>query len=160
MIDKAKAFALQSHGAQPYGSRLHIDHLQEVEDTLIEFSFFYEPLCTAAWLHDVVEDTSVTLEDLRAEGFSEIVIHIVDLVTNQRGKNRRERNTTTYPRIVSDNNAVTLKLADRISNVRATVRDHDSKFTMYKKEYPGFRLALYKYTIHDQMWAELDKMLM
>lgn len=36
----------------------------------------------AAVLHDVVEDTGTTLEDLRAEGFSEEVLAVVDLLTH------------------------------------------------------------------------------
>jgi (p)ppGpp synthase/HD superfamily hydrolase len=37
-------------------------------------------------LHDVVEDTPWTLEDLRAEGFSEEVLEAIDSVTNREGE--------------------------------------------------------------------------
>jgi hypothetical protein len=37
-------------------------------------------------LHDVVEDTSVTLDDLRAAGFSEAVLAAVSLVTHDKGE--------------------------------------------------------------------------
>jgi (p)ppGpp synthase/HD superfamily hydrolase len=40
----------------------------------------------AAVLHDVVEDTSVTLEDLRRAGFSEAVITAVDCLTHRQGE--------------------------------------------------------------------------
>lgn len=40
----------------------------------------------AAWLHDVVEDTSVTLEDLAAAGFEGAVISAVDSVTRRPGE--------------------------------------------------------------------------
>jgi len=36
-------------------------------------------------LHDVVEDTPTTLEDLRSEGFSDEVIAVVDLLTHPEG---------------------------------------------------------------------------
>lgn len=36
-----------------------------------------------AVLHDVVEDTSVTFEDLRREGFSEAVLEVVRLLTHE-----------------------------------------------------------------------------
>lgn len=37
----------------------------------------------AAWLHDVVEDTSVTLDDLTAMGFSRRVVDAVDALTRR-----------------------------------------------------------------------------
>lgn len=40
----------------------------------------------AAALHDVVEDTDWTLEQLRGEGFSETVVGIVDALTRREGE--------------------------------------------------------------------------
>ena len=40
----------------------------------------------AAALHDVVEDSDWTLDDLRREGFSETVIEIVDALTRREGE--------------------------------------------------------------------------
>ena len=40
----------------------------------------------AAVLHDVVEDTSVTLEDLRAEGFPASVLEAVEALTKREGE--------------------------------------------------------------------------
>ena len=39
-----------------------------------------------AVLHDVVEDCGVSLDALRAQGFSETVIHAIDSVTKRRGE--------------------------------------------------------------------------
>lgn len=39
-----------------------------------------------AYLHDVVEDTDVTLEDLRDLGFSEYILHCVDAITKRPGE--------------------------------------------------------------------------
>jgi (p)ppGpp synthase/HD superfamily hydrolase len=39
-----------------------------------------------AWLHDVVEDTDVTLDDLRAAGLSEEVVRGVDAMTHRPGE--------------------------------------------------------------------------
>jgi hypothetical protein len=41
---------------------------------------------TVAVLHDVVEDTPVTLDDLRAAGFSEAVLAAVECVTHRKGQ--------------------------------------------------------------------------
>lgn len=40
----------------------------------------------AALLHDVVEDCGVTLDDLRAQGFSEAVVAAVDALTRRDGE--------------------------------------------------------------------------
>jgi (p)ppGpp synthase/HD superfamily hydrolase len=168
LVEKAKAFAINAHGAQPYGNGLHSDHLQDVEDVLFEFYLTDTNLRAAAWLHDVVEDTSITLDDLRAEGFPEQVVLMVDAVTNQPGINRKERNTKTYPRIAANVNAIKLKLADRLSNVRASIRNNESLLSMYKKEYPDFRDALYYKSIGDAyddyafavIWSKLDDLLL
>ena len=42
----------------------------------------------AAVLHDVVEDTDVTLDDLRAAQFQEEVLDAVDALTKRKGESR------------------------------------------------------------------------
>lgn len=42
----------------------------------------------AAVLHDVVEDTAVTLDDLRAQGFSANVLSAIDALTKRTGETR------------------------------------------------------------------------
>ena len=44
----------------------------------------------AAVLHDVVEDTTVTLEDLRREGFPVEVLEAVDALTKREGESRMQ----------------------------------------------------------------------
>lgn len=41
--------------------------------------------CIVGFLHDIVEDTDYTLEDLRAVGFSETVLEAVQLLTHEDG---------------------------------------------------------------------------
>jgi (p)ppGpp synthase/HD superfamily hydrolase len=45
-----------------------------------------EPAMIAAVLHDVVEDSEWTLEQLRGEGFSEDVLQAVDCLTSREGE--------------------------------------------------------------------------
>jgi (p)ppGpp synthase/HD superfamily hydrolase len=71
----------------------------------------------AALLHDVVEDTTVTLDDLRALGYGAEVIELVDLLTRRQpaGESHREY----LERIVASRNpkALRVKLADVIDNM-------------------------------------------
>lgn len=51
----------------------------------------------AALLHDVVEDTEITLKDLRTNGFDEIIIGAVDCLTKRNGEDLKEYyNRMTY----------------------------------------------------------------
>lgn len=71
----------------------------------------------AALLHDVVEDTPLTLEDLRALGYSEEVIELVDLLTRRMPSGESHR--LYLERIVASGNvkALRVKLADVIDNM-------------------------------------------
>src|SRR5262245_62351908 len=65
-------------------------------------------------LHDVVEDTSVTLDDLRAAGFGEAVLAAVSLVTHDKG----EPYADYVVRCKSNDIARRVKLADLEDNSR------------------------------------------
>lgn len=73
-----------------------------------------EQIC--AVLHDVIEDTSMTLEDLSKEGFSEHILNTIDALTR--------RSYETYgqfiERIMQDPIACKVKLADLADNMDLT----------------------------------------
>jgi (p)ppGpp synthase/HD superfamily hydrolase len=71
---------------------------------------------TVAVLHDVVEDTPVTFDDLRAAGFSEPVIAAVDALTKRKG----EPLADSMARVVAIPLARTVKLADIADNSNPT----------------------------------------
>ena len=61
-----------------------------------------------AYLHDVIEDTELTLDDLREYGFSEEVLKAVDVITKKKGQDYQ-----TYLNSVKENKlARVVKLAD------------------------------------------------
>ena len=61
-----------------------------------------------AYLHDVIEDTELTLEDLYEYGFSKEVIEAVDIITKKKGENYQ-----SYLNSVKKNKlARAVKLAD------------------------------------------------
>nr|WP_199045272.1 HD domain-containing protein [Dyella sp. ASV24] len=80
----------------------------------------------AAVLHDVVEDSSVTLDFLRAEGFSPEVVSAVDALTKRQGESRMD----AAHRARQDPIARVVKLADNAENMdlsriaEPTERDH------------------------------------
>ncbi|WHS62348.1 HD domain-containing protein [Pseudomonas sp. G2-4] len=66
----------------------------------------------AAVLHDVVEDTAITLADLRDEGFSEAVLAAIDALTKREG----ETYQAFIERAARDPIARRVKLADLAEN--------------------------------------------
>jgi len=82
-----------------------------------------ETLC-AALLHDTVEDTSASLEEIRAE-FGDEVAQLVDGVTKLTGitfESRDERQAENYRKMMvamaTDVRVILIKLADRLHNMR------------------------------------------
>lgn len=76
----------------------------------------------AAFLHDVVEDTSYTIDDIR-ERFGNDVAFLVGVVTKQKKeKYDKSKQVDNYRQILSsvqfDVRAILLKLADRLHNMR------------------------------------------
>ena len=76
----------------------------------------------AAFLHDVVEDTDYTIEDIR-ERFGEDVAFLVGVVTKQKKeKYDKSKQVDNYRQILAsvqyDVRAILVKLADRLHNMR------------------------------------------
>jgi len=156
LVERARKFALEKHGAQIYSSKFpYLTHLEMVYATLVEFECKDEILLAAAYLHDTIEDTRVSYQDLKNE-FSEEIAELVYCVSDELGRNRKERHIKTYPKIAQNSKAITLKLADRISNVSFSLGNGD-KSDMYHKEYAGFRAALYNGQ-NMPMWDKLDQL--
>lgn len=84
-----------------------------------------EDAVVAAMLHDVVEDTAHTWDDLRAAGFTERAIGLARLLTKwwESGEEDAEQDKTAYyARILEDDDAVALKLLDRTDNMQDLAR--------------------------------------
>jgi (p)ppGpp synthase/HD superfamily hydrolase len=85
-----------------------------------------------AVLHDVVEDTWVTLEHLRALGFSEDAIAGVDAISHREG----EEYFDYIERCIANRTAALVKLADLEDNsdpVRRFGRDFDALLRRYER---------------------------
>jgi (p)ppGpp synthase/HD superfamily hydrolase len=156
MLPKARELAVKAHTLL-YGELPYVTHLDDVYNVLVEFNITNKNTLIAAYLHDIIEDTKYTYKDIWFM-FNRTIADIVWAVTDKHGKNRAERHRNTYPELAYDINAISLKLADRISNVRRSIGKDIYK--MYKKEYAYFKETLYKNNdIHAKMWAELDKLM-
>lgn len=83
MFDKAMFIAAREHlGVRDKGGHAYILHPMRIAMRLRTSD---EELMSIAILHDVIEDSKLTFEDLRNEGFSERVINALQLLTHQKG---------------------------------------------------------------------------
>lgn len=139
--ERAAAFAVHAHGSQRYGTDPYSTHLEAVRTVLYDFSLAGD-LATAAWLHDTLEDTATTREEISAL-FGEDVAALVEAVTG-RGVNRRARIADAYAKIEAMPEALYLKLADRIANVEASARRKPDLLAMYKREQEGFEAMIWR----------------
>ena len=157
MIEQARRFATKAHGDQMYGDQPYTYHLGKVVDVLVRFKHEDPALLAAGWLHDTLEDTSATFDDIQDEFGFEIAA-LVDAVTDGPGSSRAERKIRPYNMIPKCPGAVILKLADRIANIEASLDEgHDRLLKRYAKEHPSFHAALFDGRLAMDMWEHLDK---
>jgi (p)ppGpp synthase/HD superfamily hydrolase len=135
VVERARLFAIEAHRETRYGKLPYEFHLEAVVNTLPPDAS--EEAVAAAWLHDTVEDTEVTLHDIRQE-FGGRVARLVDAVTDEPGPNRKARKAGMYKKLVAaPYEARAIKLADRIANMRASI-ENPKLGAMYRKEFPEF----------------------
>lgn len=130
MLDKAILIAAKAHNGQTdKGGEPYILHPLRVMSSVKSER---ERIC--AVLHDVIEDTDITLEYLRGEGFSEEIIAALEALT--RGQN--ETYDEFIDRIIKNKTACHVKLADLKDNMNLsriknpTEKDYD-RIEKYRK---------------------------
>lgn len=136
IVTKAEVFARAAHGAidqrRKYDGSAYVNHCAEVASMLVRHAQWpvSQEQIAAAWLHDTVEDTRITLDDIRDVFGAEVELLVEALtdVSRPEDGNRRVRkqkdldHTATGPVA-----AKSIKLADLISNSRSIVQ-HDPDF--------------------------------
>jgi guanosine-3',5'-bis(diphosphate) 3'-pyrophosphohydrolase len=123
-VERAFVFACEHHADQRRGSgEDFITHPIAVAKICAGMRLDTETL-VAALLHDTVEDTSATLDEVRAE-FGDEVAKLVDGVTKLTGitfQSRDEKQAENYRKMMvamaQDIRVVLIKLADRLHNMR------------------------------------------
>jgi len=145
-INKAATLAIKAHGDQMYGNKPYKYHLKKVYDNAVRYGGTTAAR-VAAVLHDTLEDTQLSKEEIAKE-FSPKVAHIVDLLSNRPSKQE------TFQRIRTDPTAVFVKLCDRLANVQ-----EGQKNDKYRKEHPLFKQELHTPGEYDTLWYAIEKAL-
>ena len=132
-IEKAYKMAEEAHsGVMRESGEPYITHPLHVAKNLLDMEVYDEDTICAALLHDVIEDTEITQEDIKKE-INTTVAELVDGVTKMRRMNfstKEEQSDANTRKIMNglnkDLRIILIKLADRLHNMR-TLEYKESK---------------------------------
>ncbi|EPG3568351.1 HD domain-containing protein [Providencia rettgeri] len=137
LVKKALTFATDYHQGQKrkYTNEDYINHPIEVSKLVARLSLSTNEMIAAAVLHDVVEDTSATIEDIKAK-FGFHVAYLVSGLTNIKFEhktklNRNSRYGMNAAKLffLNDYEIYTVKIADIINNI-SNVLECDRSFAI------------------------------
>ena len=133
MVERARVFATAAHAAvgqvRKYTFEPYIVHPAEVAK-IVRDAGGTEAMVAAAWLHDTVEDTGVTIETIRAEfgtEVAELVGWLTDVSRPEHGNRAHRKALDRAHSAMAPAEAQTVKLADLIVNTRS-IMEHDVAF--------------------------------
>jgi (p)ppGpp synthase/HD superfamily hydrolase len=109
----------------------------------------------AIYLHDIIEDCAWTYNDVKKEAGTDVA-DIVFAVTNELGKNRKERAERTYPKTKKNNLAVFVKLCDRLANTSFGLYNTSPMRGTYAQEFAYFKEIVQTPGVWDDMWELLE----
>lgn len=140
--ERARRYATEVHAAagqrRKYTNEPYIVHPAAVVE-LVRSVTDNENMLAAAWLHDTVEDTGTTLDDIEQQFGAEVSALVGMLTDSQQpqAKNRAARKVAHF-RHTADAapDAQTIKLADIIDNTRAIVQydPHFARIYLVEKQ--------------------------
>ena len=133
IVERARVFATAAHAAigqiRKYTFEPYIVHPAEVV-SIVRTVTHTDEMLAAAWLHDTVEDTGVTIEMIRAEfgtGVAELVGWLTDVSRPEHGNRAHRKALDRAHTAAAPADAQTIKLADLIANTRS-IMEHDEAF--------------------------------
>lgn len=118
-LERALEIAAKAHAGQvDKGGAPYILHPIRVMLSLSSI-----PAQITAILHDVVEDTDITIADLRREGFAESILEAIEALTKREGEDR----ISAAHRAAQNQIACAVKLADIADNMDLSRIPHPTK---------------------------------
>lgn len=159
--ERALLVAERVHAGQVYDIYPYIYHVKQVAKIAEDFGYD-ESIIVAALLHDTLEDTDLSYNDI-LKAFGQEVAEIVYAVTDELGRNRIERKSKTYPKIRANWKATVVKICDRIANVEQSIEYSPKLLEMYKKEHEDFcKNLMSSEHLHNETnraWEKLNKLM-
>ena len=130
-----------------------IDHIQQVVDTLADAGIDDDVILSAAWLHDVIEDTSTNYDEINNK-FGSVIADIVSSLSKDGRLPRRSREIEYAQRLsTASPRAKVVKLADILVNLKSVT---DSSMDVVKMRRKASRLRMYLLAIRDGMYLDVS----
>jgi len=162
----AEEFARKAHkdtnhtyDGKPYDEA----HLQAVVNVFHRFKYLIpeadqDMVEGGCWTHDTIEDARKTFNDVMKACGPEIA-EIAYALTNEKGRNRKERANSKYYRGIRDTRYATfVKFCDRIANIEHGLSAGGHMVDGYRKEHEHFMDELYT-PEYDPMVKHMEKLL-
>lgn len=136
LVERADAFAEAAHASidhrRKYGGDPYIVHPREVEQILLKLAVnpVTDEMRAAALLHDVVEDTPVTIEQIREEfgdAVTALVSDLTDVAVPSDGNRKTRMGINLAHTEAASAEAHTIKCADIVSNA-PSITEHNPGF--------------------------------
>lgn len=139
VIEKAMVFAKDRHKEQKrkYSGLPYFVHLAEVASLVSMALPNDENAIAAAYLHDVVEDTEVTINEvvkLFGKDIGELVSQLTDVSSPSDGNRAKRKEIDRKHYEFASPRAQTIKLADLISNSRSIIKEDPEFAKIYMEE--------------------------
>ncbi len=135
LIESARTYAINAHQRinqlRKYTFQPYDVHLKAVAD-LVAMVTDDQEMIAAAWLHDTVEDTPATFEDLEREfgyGVTRLVMDLTDVSRPDDGNRATRKEIDRDHSALASTRAKSIKLADLIDNCLDICR-HDHAFAV------------------------------
>lgn len=161
---KAEMYASKKHRDvnQSFDGVSYTTHLRGVVNVAEEFQHLLPPqdvedVLAGCWVHDVLEDTHETYNDI-LKVLGETAAEYSYALANEKGRNRAERaNAKYYAGIKAYKHATFIKLCDRYFNTKYSKDNGSSMYNKYKSEFLEFEAKLYDGR-YKELWDELKKL--
>ena len=165
LVYKAQLFAMAAHGAigqkRKYTGEPYIVHPAEVVQILETAGAFNPSMLAAAWLHDVLEDTMVTRQDLLSvfgPTVTAMVEQLTDVSTSDNGNRAARKTLDRLHTAQAWDTTQSVKLADLISNTRSIVTYDPNFARVYLKE-KALLLEVLRDCSHPVLWEQANELL-
>jgi (p)ppGpp synthase/HD superfamily hydrolase len=140
IVTLAKKFAVQAHDAigqkRKYSGKPYWVHPQRVAE-LVKSVGGTPEMQAAAWLHDTVEDTPATIEDIKkyfGDHVAGLVDDLTDVSTLDQGNRATRKAIDREHSAQASPEAQTIKLADLIDNTESIVKNDRNFAKIYLAE--------------------------
>lgn len=115
----AENWATIMHSGQMYNDQPYVEHPRRVVQKLRQIGITDEDFFIVGWLHDIVEDTDATLEEVK-ERYGDRVAAAVDAITRRKKGDWKEPEHEYLERVMYNPMAVEVKYMDMTDNNQFT----------------------------------------